>query len=374
VVSQICTDVIAPLAGDVDRRARCPLEALTALRAERLLAAAAPLELGGLGCHLDELLSIARQLAGACASTGMIWAMHQIQVACMARHGTPEVGNWVRTMCDRQHLVASVTSEVGTGGDIRSSRAPMKSLKSGGCTLQKDATTVSYVEQADAFLLTARRSETAASGDQVLVLALRDRCQVETTGGWDTLGMRGTCGPAVKIRAVFPPEHVLRDPFAEIAASTMVPHAHLLWSACWLGIAEAALRRARRCLRASRGQQRPLAEARLAEAGSLLQLADANLTECRSEYEARIRSRSSERGPATIDFALRINNLKLATSDIATAIVTRALHVCGMAGYSESSPYSVARHLRDVHSASLMIGNDRLYAANGAWQLTLDRH
>jgi acyl-CoA dehydrogenase len=40
--------------------------------------------------------------------------------------------------------------------------------------------------------------------------------------------------------------------------------------------------------------------------------------------------------------------------------------IIGIAGYREDGELSVARHLRDVFSAKLMINNDRIYANNAA--------
>lgn len=42
---------------------------------------------------------------------------------------------------------------------------------------------------------------------------------------------------------------------------------------------------------------------------------------------------------------------------------SRALTICGIAGY-KAGKFSVGRHLRGEHSASLMIANDRILAAN----------
>jgi acyl-CoA dehydrogenase len=40
--------------------------------------------------------------------------------------------------------------------------------------------------------------------------------------------------------------------------------------------------------------------------------------------------------------------------------------ICGMAGYRNGGPHSLGRHLRDMWSAPLMIGNDRVLANTGA--------
>jgi acyl-CoA dehydrogenase len=61
-----------------------------------------------------------------------------------------------------------------------------------------------------------------------------------------------------------------------------------------------------------------------------------------------------------------MNNLKASAARLAPAVVSSALGVCGISGYRCDSPYAVGRHLRDAHSAALMISNDRVLAANAA--------
>jgi acyl-CoA dehydrogenase len=64
-----------------------------------------------------------------------------------------------------------------------------------------------------------------------------------------------------------------------------------------------------------------------------------------------------------------MNTLKASVARMAPDIVGRALGVCGISGYRNDSPYSVGRHLRDAHSAALMISNDRILSANAAMLL-----
>jgi acyl-CoA dehydrogenase len=46
-------------------------------------------------------------------------------------------------------------------------------------------------------------------------------------------------------------------------------------------------------------------------------------------------------------------------------VINQAMMVCGIAGYRNDTPFSLGRHLRDAHSAALMVSNDRI-AANTA--------
>ena len=49
-------------------------------------------------------------------------------------------------------------------------------------------------------------------------------------------------------------------------------------------------------------------------------------------------------------------------SELAVATVMSALRVCGLSGYRNDHESSVARLLRDVLSAPLMLSNDRILA------------
>ncbi|MGO4314183.1 acyl-CoA dehydrogenase family protein, partial [Pseudomonas sp. KB_15] len=85
--AQAAAAVAATHADAVDRDARFPDEAFVTLREHGLLGAMIPTHLGGAGATLDTVAAICRVLGGACAATGMVYAMHQIQVACVLEHG-----------------------------------------------------------------------------------------------------------------------------------------------------------------------------------------------------------------------------------------------------------------------------------------------
>jgi acyl-CoA dehydrogenase len=368
-------EIAALHAEDVDTRARFPLEAADALKAEGLLGAPAPRRLGGRGASMTELASVCETLAQQCAATGMIYAMHCIQVACIARHasGRSFFEGYLEDLVESRRLVASVTSEVGVGGEMRTSVAAV-ARKGGRLSLTKDATTISYGATADDLLVTARRDPAAAASDQVLVLLRRGDFKLEPKGAWNSMGMRGTCSPGFLVTAEAPEEQILPVAFAEIASQTMVPFSHILWSSCWLGIATAAVARARAFVReqarAKPGTVPPTAQ-RLAEVASDLQLMRTNVHDLARECD-RLMERDHDVGVlSSVAFALRMNNVKVATSELVVRIVLQALRICGIAGYKNDSRYALGRHLRDACSAALMVGNDRILAANASMLLVL---
>src|SRR5262245_38961516 len=170
-VESIATEVAAVHATDVDAKARFPQETIEALKQAKVLSAAVPKELGGAGCGMEELAELCSTVSQACGSSGMVLAMHYIQVACIARHGLESefFRDYLKKIVEHQYLLASMTSEVGTSGDTRSSICAVE-RNGGRFTLNKDATTGSYCAHADAILVTCRRAPDAPSNDQVLVL------------------------------------------------------------------------------------------------------------------------------------------------------------------------------------------------------------
>ena len=122
-IHKLGADVVAPASHDVDAEARFPNEAFEALRAEKLLSAYVTEEFGGMGLTMTQIARICEVLGHYCASTAMVYAMHQIQVACILHHGQSSeyFRNYLRRIVDEQLLLASSTTELGVGGDLRSS-------------------------------------------------------------------------------------------------------------------------------------------------------------------------------------------------------------------------------------------------------------
>lgn len=363
----------SPNAADVDRKARFPHEAITGLKSEKLLGAYVPIELGGLGCGIADLAAMCTALGQQCASTGMVFAMHQIQVACMVRHGlsSPFFRDYLAELAQKQYLVASVTSEAGVGGDTRTSLCAVE-RRNGRFVLSKDATTISYGEDADALLATCRRAPEAAGSDQVLVLLKQGDYALTRTSSWDTLGMRGTHSPGYRVIASGSEEQIVPGSFADSSSQTMVPFSHILWSAVWLGVAEDAVARARAFVRAEArrtpGSVPPTA-VRLAELSVVLQTLRSHLRDVTSETDRLLRAPDGNESVTTLGFALKMNNLKISSSNLTVEIVQKAMLICGIAAYKNDSEFSLGRQLRDAHSAALMIGNDRILAKSASMLL-----
>ena len=347
----------------VDRAARFPGEAFAAARAEQMLGAMIPVSLGGKGASASDIVEDCYVLGRACASTGMIYAMHQIMIACLVRHGGEAA--WAldlqRRIAAEQLLLASSTTDGKGGGDLRHSSCAVKQNGS-GIELTKSATVMSYGAHADAVLATARRSPEAAASDQVLVAVTKEQYSLEHSVDWDTLGMRGTCSSGFTLQANAAAKQVFEDSYQVINARTVLPMAHLTWSAVWAGVAAGAVERARLFIRgAARNAsgQLPPGAAHLTRASATLRALRGIIASSMARYET---AAALPDQLDSFDFQSGMNLLKVNASEMAIATVMSALQATGLSGYRNDSPHCIGRQLRDVLSSSIMINNDRILA------------
>jgi len=356
-------DVAARFAAEVDADARFPVEAVTALRSTGLLGASVPVELGGEGLTLTELAHVASVLGAACSSTGMVFAMHHSQVLSLTRHlaDSAPLAELVRRIAGEQLLLASATTEIGIGGDVRSSTC-FVDLRGDEVTLVKNAPVISYGSEADLILVTARRTADSLPGDQVLLVCDRERTLLEATGTWDTMGLRGTSSFGYQLSATTTSDRIVPEPYEAISSETMLPVSHTLWAAVWLGMSRAAVDTARRYIRAAaRRSIGSIPQGANTLVGLIAELEglESLVASASSRFDAIQDDRDAL---GAVGFTLSMNNLKVTSSTLVATIVAGALNITGISGFRNDGQYSVARVFRDAQGAALMVHNDRITA------------
>ncbi|MDH6242412.1 acyl-CoA dehydrogenase family protein [Mycobacterium sp. OTB74] len=354
----------ADAADDVDRKSRFPSEAIGLVKEAKLLSCSLPVALGGREAAISELAVIARALGGACSSAGMVFAMHHAQALSLAHHASSGPNSHVTAkIAADEALLASATTELTTGGDVRSSTCAVIS-DGDRIVLEKNAPVISYAEYADYICTTARRGPDSPPNDQVLVVCPIGETVLEMTKPWDVLGFRGTCSPGYILKTRTSADNVVAVEFAKISETTQLPVSHTLWSSVWLGIADAAVHKARKATRDAvrkGGSQGVPQAAKLADLIVKHQSLEAVVMREVNRYESFLNSDHSE---PTVGFAIAMNNLKLASSTAVVDIVTGALQLIGINGYREDHPLSMGRLLRDSFAPQLMVSNDRIRANN----------
>jgi alkylation response protein AidB-like acyl-CoA dehydrogenase len=148
--AELVASIAAAAADAVDRETKFPAEAIAAARAQRLLGILVPTELGGEEASVSDVVDVCYARGRSCASTGMIYAMHQMMVAALVRHAGADAWHrrLLRRIADEQLLLASSTTEGQGGGDLRKSACAVE-RRNERIALEKSATVIFYGAQAD---------------------------------------------------------------------------------------------------------------------------------------------------------------------------------------------------------------------------------
>ncbi|SDM99933.1 acyl-CoA dehydrogenase [Lentzea albidocapillata subsp. violacea] len=369
-------DIARTHASDVDVAGRFPVEAITAARDKGLMGILVPVEHGGFGGSLPQLVQIAGTLGGACQSTAAVWVMHCQQVDALVRFASQELRDELLPHVASGNLyLGSVTTERSSGGRLLTGGSALIA-ENDGFQLRRDAPIVTGAAHADGFLVKVRSAPDAAPSDLSLVYVPRDQLQLETTGGWDALGMRGVENLAVTMTAPVPPAHIVGGPgrFGEIAVESFAPIAHLGWAATWLGATRRCWAELLPLLRGrttSADPRDPLTAERMARVRGRLEVVNAYLHAVLAEVgEERRRERSL--GHAAMQ--IHLNTLKVLAAEQCTEAARGMIELAGLdLGYRRDSPVALERLLRDLTAASLTYSDTRLLLANGALSV-LDPH
>ncbi|SEC38509.1 Acyl-CoA dehydrogenase [Streptomyces sp. 3213] len=364
------TDRVAAVSAEhldrTDRDAVFPVEALDEMRRTGLLGLLVPVEYGGLGGSLRDMIEACMSLGRIDMSVAMIFGMHCQQVAAVVSHGSERLRTeLLPRIAEGKIYLASVTTEAGKGGHLLTAES---ALDTSGDALDVDrfAPIVTGGAHADGFLVTMLAPGARSPNQVSLVYAHRDQLTIEQTGDWQPLGMRASHSVALRLRGRVPEHHVVgvQGGFRTVVTSVFGPMAHLSWSASWLGTAAGALSRVVRMLRSPENRGRvdlgsELLLIRLSQARRRLDTVHALLAQTE-----RTVSQSPDLSLPKIQ--LQLNALKITAAEECFAVVDGLVDAVGMRhGYLKGSPTRLEHALRDLRSASLNYSNDRLHLADG---------
>ena len=326
-----------------------------------------PCELAEKARRCSEVASICHLLGRNCGATGLIYAMHSIQTACIVLHGRTSA--WqrevMRQVAAEQLLLASATTEGATGGDLGRSECAVVADGS-RFTLEKHGAVISYGDHSDMILATARRSADAAASDQVLAVIPRQQFSLTPTAKWDALGMRGTCSNTYSLRAeghVISFARCVRD----IQSNTMTPFAHLPGRASGLALPSTRCR-----VPGATSAATPIRRWRtagLVDANMKLQQMRADVGDALQHDDALLRTG----GTASFSLLTVMNNLKISVSDGVVQVIHQALMICGIVGIGTIRRTASAATCASV-VGGFMASNDRVAAGMGKMLLVQRVH
>jgi alkylation response protein AidB-like acyl-CoA dehydrogenase len=343
---EVASGVIAGRAAEVDRRRAFPADNLQALAAAHALGLVVPAEHGGSGGGLAPHAEACEAVGAACASTGMVFLMHEVTAATVALGGGERAAQLLPQFASGDAIGTLAFSERGTGAhfynpELRAERA------NGSVTITGRKSFVTSGGNATHYLVLVQ-GEAEGTADAYVVDGAD--AAVSFDGAWAGLGMAANSSVAMELNGVRVTD---ADRIGTAGAATelvfgvVAPFFLVGLSAVNVGIAAAAAA-------AATGHA---ANRRYPDGSSLAEvqfvqhlIADMDL----AVRQARLLVQSAAAlGDAGDDSALvAIMEAKVASTEAAVTVTQKALEATGGQGYTPSLP--VERHLRDARAGAVM--------------------
>jgi alkylation response protein AidB-like acyl-CoA dehydrogenase len=346
---------IAATAAQVDREARFPRAAIEALARAGLLGLGVPERFGGPGGGPEEVVAAIEQVAGACASTGMVYVMHVVAVQTLIAGTSDEELEGAKhtaltAVALGGHLSTLAYSERGSRGHFWA-QVSRGRPDGDGVVVDADKSWVTPAGEASSYVLAcgAPGSEDPLVTDLYLVPG--DAPGLEVGAPFDGLGLRGNASAPLRVRGLRVADaQRLGAPGAgfSLMMSATLPWFVLGSAACSVGIAAAALAAA--VDHASGARFEHLGSTLADVPGVRARLAEAKIRHAQARaYLHAVAREIAAGGP---DAQVGVLALKAAAAEMAVEVTDLCLRVGGGAAYSKHGP--LERHFRDARAASVM--------------------
>jgi alkylation response protein AidB-like acyl-CoA dehydrogenase len=347
-------EAIAASAAAVDREARFPRDALDRLAVNGVLGIGLPEDLGGAGGGPSEVVDAVEQVAGACASTGMVLVMHIVAAQTLLA-GTPAVddgpkGQTLAAIARGEHLSTLAYSERGSRGHFWAQVSRARALVD-GVVVDADKSWATAAGEVDSYVMATGAPGGESPVDTELYLVDAGADGIEIPARFDGLGMRGNASAPLSVRGLYVSGD--RRLGAPGSGFGLMMQATLPWfalgsAACSVGIAGAAIDAA----------AEHAAGARFAHLGSTLadvpgvreRLARAKVRQL--EARALLRDVAAQVAAGAPDAQLGVLAVKASAAEMAGEVCELCMRIGGGAAYSKHGP--LERHFRDARAAAIM--------------------
>lgn len=200
--SKIATEVAAPNAAEVDEKARFPSESLRALAHAGLYGLCLPIDVGGKGEGMRAFAGVVEEIAGACASTAMVYVMHVAATQAIAT--SPIMANRdsiLKEIATGKHLTTLAFSETGSRSQFW---APISRLEESNGHYQTSASKswVTAAGHADSYVSTAQKPNAASPLESTVYFTRSNVGGVRVTSSFNGLGLRGNDSAPVSLEKI----------------------------------------------------------------------------------------------------------------------------------------------------------------------------
>jgi alkylation response protein AidB-like acyl-CoA dehydrogenase len=344
-LSKVIDEVVAPQAGQVDRRGEFPRDGIDALAAAGFLAATVPAELGGSGLGLAEATDIVRRLSAACGSTAMVMTMHYVGTAVLAATGHEDT---LREIGSGTHLTTLAFSEAGSRSHFW---APVSTAVADGDEVQLDArkSWVTSASQATSYVWSS--TPVAADGPMTLWLVPASAPGLSVPSRFDGLGLRGNDSSPVSAQNVRVPRTAMLGADGaglDIALSCALPWFLLLNASVSVGLMQSVTEETTGHLTATTLQH--LGQSLAQQVPSRAKLATMRIQADRTR--ALVADTVAAVAAGREDAQLLVLEVKAAADESAAQVADLAMTACGGAAFRKE--LSIERRFRDSRAARVM--------------------
>ncbi len=349
---EIASSVLAPAAGQNDTDGRFSTEAIKALGEAGLLGLLLPADLGGAGLGPRTFAVVTTTLAEADASVAMVYVMHILAAASIAtaRPGAA-MTPILKEIAAGRHLSTLAFSETGSRSHFW---APLSRAQRNdeGVSITAQKSFVTSAGQAQSYVVSALAPEGTGPTDSTLYLVVAGTSGLSVAGTWDGLGLRANASaPIALYDCHVPPDFQLTDDGGGFPAmlNVVLPMFNLGTAAVALGLCRAAVAETTAHLKNAKfehlgqslGESLPTLRAQLAT----MQIDTDGLS-------ARIDDLIDHLESPRETTMLRVLESKAAAGEVAIAVTSTAMRVCGGAAFSKQ--LSLERLFRDAHAGAVM--------------------
>ena len=346
---------IAAGAARVDREARFPRASIDMLAGAGWLALGVPERFGGPGGGPEEIVAAIEHVAGACASTGMVYVMHVVAAqTLLAGTGDDEPEGpkhaALAAAARGEHLSTLAYSERGSRGHFWAQVSRARQVGD-GVEIAADKSFVTSAGEADSYVLACGAPASQDPLVTELYLVPGTAAGLEVAAPFDGLGMRGNASAPLSVRGLRVSDQQrlgeARAGFGLMLSATL-PWFVLGSAACSVGIAGAALTAA---VEHAIGARFEHLGSTLADVpGVRARLAEAKIRHAQARaYMQAVARELASGGP---DAQVGVLALKAAAAEMAVDVTDLCLRVGGGAAYAKHGP--LERHFRDARAASVM--------------------
>ncbi|MGW7278125.1 acyl-CoA dehydrogenase family protein [Streptomyces sp. NPDC054844] len=360
---------LAPRAGEHDRTGAFPAQNIADLHDAELLGLLVPTRYGGAGADLIAWGLAVAELAEACGSTALIFAMHSGAARLLAADAAtnPVAERVLKEITCEGKLLSWGFSEPGTGGNILN---PQLRATPDGDSLHLAGTKAfcTGAGHADYYLINAHSGEAEFRRSQTMALLPAGQPGLDVKQTWDAMGMRANCANTLLLDCRIPAQNCVGGPGGGMIRLThALPALILGLAAASLGIARAAQTFA--ADHVMRRKLAPTGQPLAAFQGVRLHVADMATTLHTARLSLLHGAHTAETDQ--LEALPALNMTKYICNKAAIAVADTAMQVTGGHGFLRTNP--LERHYRDARAGAVMGSNlDALRDMIGKAALGLD--